>query len=120
VDPGLINAVAFAFSENRVRLLENIVFIALMKKYGDIFYHRDRYECNFLVRSGRTIVQAVQVTQSLQDDATRQREMRGLVEAMDAHGLDEGTIVTASESAETTVDGRAVHTVPIAEWLEEL
>jgi hypothetical protein len=120
VDPGLINAVAFAFSENRGRLLENIVFIALMKKYGDIFYHRDRYECDFLVRSGRTIVQAVQVTQSLQDDATRQREMRGLVEAMDAHGLDEGTIVTASESAETTVDGRAVHTVPIAEWLEEL
>jgi hypothetical protein len=46
--------------------------------------------------------------------------MRGLVEAMDAHGLDEGTIVTASESAETTVDGRAVHIVPIAEWLEEL
>jgi predicted AAA+ superfamily ATPase len=91
-----------------------------MKKYGDIFYHRDRYECDFLVRSGRTIVQAVQVTQSLQDDATRQREMRGLVEAMDAHGLDEGTIVTASESAETTVDGRAVHIVPITEWLEEL
>ncbi|MDI6866550.1 hypothetical protein [Methanoculleus sp.] len=63
------------------------------------------------VRSGRTIVQAVQVMQSLQDDATRQREMRG---------LDEGTIVTASESAETTIDGRAVHIVPTAEWLEEL
>jgi len=42
------------------------------------------------------------VTQSLQDDATRQREMRV---------LDEGTIVTASESAETTIDGRAVHIV---------
>ena len=120
VDPGLINAVAFAFSENRGRLLENIVFIALMKKYGDIFYHRDRYECDFLVRSGRTIVLAIQVTQSLQDDVTRHREIRGLVEAMDAHGLDEGTVVTASESAETTVDGRRVHIVSIAEWLDEL
>ncbi len=91
-----------------------------MKKYGDVFYHRDRYECDFLVRSGRTIVLAVQVTQSLQDDTTRRREMRGLVEAMDAHSLDEGTIVTASESAETIIDGRAVHIIPIAEWLEGL
>ena len=46
--------------------------------------------------------------------------MRGLVEAMDAHSLDEGTIVTASESAETIIDGRAVHIIPIAEWLEGL
>jgi len=46
--------------------------------------------------------------------------MRGLVEAMVAHGLAEGTVVTASESAETTIDGRTVRIVSIAEWLEEL
>lgn len=45
---------------------------------------------------------------------------RGLVEAMVAHGLADGTVVTASESAETTVDGRTVHIVSITEWLEEL
>ena len=97
LDTGLVNAVAFTFSENAGKLLENLVYIALRRKHGGIYYHKDQYECDFLVKSGRTIVQAVQVTWSLKEESTRKREIRGLVEAMDAYTLDGGVIVTASE-----------------------
>lgn len=117
LDTGLVNAVAFVFSENRGWLLENLVFMELKKRGSDLYYHKGRYECDFLIRSGRAIQQAVQVTQSLQDDRTKKREIRGLCEAMDAHGLREGTIITEAESEELNVDGRMIHVVPIYEWL---
>jgi len=119
LDTGLVNAVAFTFSENRGKLLENIVFIDLKKQYDSIYYHKDRYECDFLVKSGRAIVRAIQVTQSLHDVGTRKREIRGLCEAMDAHGLKEGTIITEAESEDVVVDGRIIHVVPIYAWLDQ-
>lgn len=118
LDTGLVNAVAFTFSENAGKLLENLVYIALRRKHGGIYYHKEQYECDFLVKSGRTIVLAVQVTWSLKEESTRKMEIRGLVEAMDAYTLDEGVIVTASESEELVVDGRAIHVVPLYEWLD--
>jgi hypothetical protein len=118
LDTGLINAVAFAFPENTGKLLENLVFITLKKKYGEVYYHKDRYECDFLIRSHTKIIQVLQVTQSLHDDSTRKREIRGLCEAMEAYALQEGTIITENESDELVVDGRTIHVVPIYEWLD--
>ncbi len=118
IDTGLINAVAFTFSENRGKLLENLVFITLKKQYDAVYYHKDRYECDFLVKSGGTIVRAIQVTQSLGDPNTRKREIRGLCEAMDAYGLAEGTIITEAESEDVVIDGRKIHVVPVYTWLD--
>lgn len=118
LDTGLVNAVAFTFSENAGKLLENLVYLTLRRKHSGIYYHKDRYECDFLVRSGRKIVRAIQVTWSLKEEATRKREVRGLVEAMNAYGLDEGIIVTASELEDVVVDGKTIRIVPVYEWLE--
>ena len=120
VDTGIISAVAFSFSDNRGRLLENAVFVALKKLPGEIFYHRDRYECDFVVFAHRKITHALQVTESLADPDTRAREIRGLCEAMEAYNLKEGTIVTLEESGRETVDGRLIRILPFSEWLETM
>jgi hypothetical protein len=118
LDTGLLNAVAFMFFRKPWATLENTVFIALKKTHGVIYYHKDRYECDFLVKVHRKIVRAIQVTEALENPATRTREIRGLCEAMEAYGLDEGTIVTMHDSGEEVHMDKKIHIVPIYEWLK--
>lgn len=118
LDTGLVNAVAFTFSENCGRLLENLVCSTLVKRYEEVYYHKGRYECDFVIRSHRAVIQVIQVTQSLHNEKTRAREIRGLCEAMNAYGLEEGTIITEDESEELVVDGNIIHVVPITTWLD--
>ncbi|MDO9035888.1 MAG: ATP-binding protein [Methanoregula sp.] len=120
IDTGIINSVAFSFSDNRGRLLENAVFMVLKKIQSEIYYHKDRYECDFLLKKNRKIVLAVQVTESLENPDTRTREIRGLCEAMDAYHLNEGIIITLNESGEEMVEGRCIRILPVYEWLDGL
>ena len=118
IDTGIINSVAFAFSENRGRLLENAVFMALKQKQSEVYYHRDRYECDFLIKTHLKITLALQVTESLENPDTRTREIRGLTEAMETYKLKEGLIITMAESEEEIVGGRHIRILPVYEWLE--
>jgi len=120
LDTGLINAVSFAFSENKERLLENLVFIALKRTYNEVFYHKGKYECDFIVKIGLLIVKAIQVTQSLKNQDTKKREIRGLTEAMDTYGLEEGIIITESESDKLLIDGRRIRIIPVYEWFFDM
>ncbi|MBI2575129.1 ATP-binding protein [Candidatus Woesearchaeota archaeon] len=119
VDTGLINSVSFKFSENRGRLMENLVFMTLVKDQKEVFYHKERHECDFLVREGRRIVQAIQVTVSLQDESVKKREMKGLLEAINSHNLPEGIIITETEKERFEIDGKKINVVPLYEWLEQ-
>jgi hypothetical protein len=118
IDTGIVSAVAFAFSGNRGNLLENAIFIALRKSSGDVYYHKNRYECDFLLFKNKKIVSAIQVTESLENPETKARELRGLHEAMDTYGLTEGTIITLQESGSEDADGKHIRIVPVADWLD--
>lgn len=119
LDTGLVNSVSFKFSENRGRLMENLIFMTLVKNQREIFYHKETNECDFVVRDGRKIVQAIQVTISLQDTSVKKRELKGLVEAMELYNLAEGFIVTEAEKETIDSDGKKIHIVPLYEWLEQ-
>lgn len=56
------------------------------------FYYNDNVECDFIVRDMAKTTTAYQVTISLKDLETRERELGGLISAMDAFGLKEGFI----------------------------
>lgn len=118
IDTGLINSVSFRFSENLGRLIENLVFVTLAEKQKEVFYHKDKHECDFLVKDGKKIVMAIQVTVSLKDENVKKRELKGLMEAINAHSLDEGYIVTESESGMLDAEGKNIHIVPLYEWAE--
>ncbi len=119
VDTGLINSISFKFSENRGRLMENLVFMSLVKKQKEVFFHKETSECDFLVREGRKIVQAIQVTTSLQDDTVKKRELKGLLEALDSYNLAAGFIVTEAEKETIELNGKKIVVVPLYEWLEQ-
>ena len=117
VDTGLVNAVSFQFSENKGMLIENLVFTHLVRQQKEIFYHREFYECDFLICENKKIVQAIQVTVSLKDGDVKKREFKGLIEAMKAHKLKEGFIITESEKESLEVDGLKIQVIPLYEWL---
>lgn len=122
IDTALARVLGFRTSEDTGRFLENMVFIELKRRYKEnIYYHQDEYECDFILREGIKIIQAIQVTQHLQDPNTKQREYRGLIDAMQAYNLNTGIILTENEQGEEklSVAGKTYHIqiMPIAQWL---
>jgi len=116
VDTGIVNAVSFQFSENKGRLLENAVFLELKRRYKDIYYFEDKNECDFVIKSGRTITQAIQVADYLSDPKTRKREIEGLLSAMDYFGLKKGFIITSDTEEQHTKEKKQITVIPFWRW----
>lgn len=85
----------------------------------EIYYHKEHYECDFIIKEGLDITTAIQVTLTLTDDGTRKRELRGLIEAMNTHDLKEGLIITENEHELITIDDKTLTVKPIYEWLND-
>lgn len=116
IDMGLINLISFKFSKNSGRILENIVFLELKRKNKDIFYHKEKSECDFIIKDKLKIVQAIQVTQNLDDD-NKSREIAGLLEACNRYKLKEGMILTYDQEEDLIVDGKKIVVEPVWKWL---
>lgn len=118
IDNGLVGQIGFGFSQNNGARLENAVYLELKRKGKELFYYNDKTECDFLVYHEHEITAAYQVTVSLSDAGTREREERGLVTAMDTFHLNEGYIITQDEYEEKQLsDGRMIHVVPFYRWV---
>lgn len=116
IDTGIINSVAFSFSDNFGRLLENVAYIELKRRGHVIYYHKNKNECDFVVKQGTKIIQAIQVTEIL-NQKTRDREVAGLVGAMEDYQLTSGTIVTFDQEEEIKVNKHIIKVMPIWKWL---
>lgn len=121
VDTGLANAVSFRFSEDLGRILETVVYCALKRSYSQIYFHKDKHECDFIIKDDLEITTAIQVTVSLKDPDTKQRELDGIIDAMKKYKLDSGLILTKDENGtlEQEVDGKicTISIQPIWKWL---
>jgi hypothetical protein len=119
VDTGIVNAITSKFSENIGRAIENVVYIELKRRKSDIFYYKGKKECDFLVRRGMKIIEAIQVTQTLSDLKTKERELAGLLEAMDKFNLNTGLIITQDQEDKIKVGKKTIKVVPLWKWLLE-
>ena len=118
VDNAIIKRIGFNATENNGVFLENLVFIELKRRGWDVYYYADKKECDFIVRKGLHISDAYQVTIKMDSPQTREREIAGVREAMQAYSLSKGYILTF-EGKETINfdDGTIVEVVPVWEWI---
>ena len=116
IDNGLAVANSASFSEDKGRMLENLVFLHLRRKYRDIYYFKERYECDFLIREKGKITGVFQVCLELNDD-NKDREIKGLQEALEKLNLDRGTILTFNQEDELIVSGKRIKIKPVWKWL---
>ncbi len=117
IDPALIRITGFRVSEDRGRLLENIVFLHLRMQTKEIYFHKEKKECDFILREGNQIVQAIQVAKTLEDPETKKREIEGVIEAMNTYHLREGIILTENEQDTIKMNGFVISVIPIWKWL---
>lgn len=117
IDSALIRTAGFRVSEDRGRLLENVVFLHLRMQSKEIYFHKEKKECDFVVREGNQIIQAIQVTTGLSDPDVKNREIEGLIEAMRAYDLQEGIILTENENDTIEIEEFQISVMPIWKWL---
>jgi predicted AAA+ superfamily ATPase len=119
IDVGLINAIAFKISKDIGKLYENIVFIELKRRgCKEVYYWKNKYECDFLVKENEKIKEAIQVCFKLTEE-NKERELNGLVETLKKFRLKQGLIITEDKEGEETVDKRKIKYIPLWKWLLE-
>ncbi len=83
---------------------------------GEVYYYKGRHECDFVVMRGQSITQAFQVCYSLTEQ-NREREIAGLLEAMDEFELSEGTIITDDVETVENYGDKSIRYVALWKWL---
>ena len=122
VDNGFVAAKAFSVTENLGRLLENQVFIELVRRGYDtektMFYYRSRNdkEVDFVLRQGAHIERLVQVCYDMNSPKTEKREVDAIVECAGELKCDNLTIVTYDDERTIEKDGYKINVVPIAKF----
>ena len=118
IDLAIHNYLTFGFSENRGRLLENLVFLALRRRGHPVFYYKTAqgYEVDLLVKD-KGKGQLIQVCHDLNRIDTFSREKKALVSGLQELGLTTGTIVTDHEKRVEKVGELTLNIVPAWEWL---
>ena len=115
IDSGLYRANSTSFTPNRGRILENQVFLDMRRHGLQVYYYKGKRECDFVVREGNSIVRAIQVCYDLDDD-NRNREFKGLIEAMETFGLQEGLLLTGNQDDEIEFSGKKIAIRPVWRW----
>ncbi|MBI4451757.1 ATP-binding protein [Candidatus Woesearchaeota archaeon] len=114
-DNGFISKISMKFTGDNGWLLENLVF-ATLKSEGDVFYYANRNECDFILAEDRRVKEAVQVCWNL-TQTNKERELGGLLEAMDRFKLKRGMILTNDQEEDIEVRGKKVAVMPVWKWL---
>ena len=126
VDNGFVAAKAFSLSDNLGRLLENQVFVELIRRGYDtdktMFYYRSRNdkEVDFVLRKGTHIDRLVQVCYDMSNTKTEKREVDSLTECAGELNCSKLVIVTNNEERVIEKDGYRIEVVPVAKWIVSL
>ena len=122
VDNGFVQAKAFSLSENLGLLLENQVFVELIRRGYDtektIFYYRSRNdkEVDFVLREENHVKALIQVCYDMSNEKTVKREVGSLIECAGELHCDNLFIVTASEENLIQKDGNTIRVIPISKF----
>lgn len=114
VDNGFVQSTAFNLSENLGRLLENQVFVELLRRGyipgQTLFYYRTRNdkEIDFVTRKGTKVEQLIQVCYDMTSEKTRKRELDALIEAAEELHCDHLLVITNSEQQDLIWEGKQI------------
>lgn len=123
IDNGFIRAKSFELSPNYGRLLENVVFVELLRRdYRpdlDLFYYRTRNnkEVDFLLRKGHLTEMLIQVCYDLSGIKTLKRETDSLTEASQETNCKNLLIISWDEEKVIENNDCRITIIPCYKWL---
>jgi len=119
IDTGFSNAISFNISQKTGANLENIIFLELRRKRAEIYYYKTEkgLEIDFLVPK-EGITELIQVSVTLENEATRKRELRVFKEAKrELRGELKMMLVTLDSSETIEYDGMKIEIINVLEFL---
>ena len=125
VDNGFVSTTAFNISENLGRLLENQVFVELIRQGYDIentlFYYRSRNdkEVDFVTRKGVKVEKLIQVCYDLTSERTRRREIDALIEVAGELKCQTLQIISYQHKETIKEKGFTIQVIPFIEWVNK-
>jgi predicted AAA+ superfamily ATPase len=123
IDNGFIKARSFELSPNYGRLLENVVFIELLRRNFkpelDLFYYKTRNdrEIDFLCRKGHLVEQLIQVCYDISGAKTMKREIEVLLEASSELNCTNLILITWDKEEVISKNGIDIQIVSAYKWL---
>jgi hypothetical protein len=115
IDTGFGDANSLSFSNDTGRLFENAVYLQLRRKFKELYYFREKGECDFVVKENDKVTHAIQVCAEVTQE-NLPREVNGLVEALLFFELGEGVIITINQEDEIVRDEKKIHLIPAWKW----
>jgi predicted AAA+ superfamily ATPase len=115
IDTGLLASIEFSFSENLGKLFENAILLEFLKQGREIYYFMDKVECDFIVNENNNLF-PFQVCYNLDNNETKEREIKGLVAACNKLSIEEGTIITFDQKEELIYKGIKIKILPMYEY----
>ncbi len=115
IDNGFIKINSVSFNDDNGRLLENMVFMQLRRQTPEIYYFMEKNECDFVVFQQGKIQGLYQVCWQL-DQNNMDREISGLMEAMNYFGQPTASIITQNQSDTFVIGEKTIKAQPFHEW----
>ena len=115
IDNGLHLAVSPSSQTDLGRRLENMVYGELRRRHAanQLFYYSNAgHECDFLVCDKNQPVALYQVCLELNED-NEERELKGLLQAMEDLHIDTGTMLTLDQEDEIKQEGKRLEVRPV-------
>ena len=122
VDNGLVTANSDQTRSQQGALLENLVFIELLRRGNvanlSLFYAQTaaNNEVDFYLPNSKSGAELIQVCYSFDNPLTIERELRSLKQAAQEFNATKLTIVTHSSESMHEVNGIVVNVVPAVKW----
>ncbi len=120
IDNGLRSSILIPQSSDNGKNLENSVFMQLNRNRlpsDKISYYQGNAECDFVLQHEDKVTQLIQVTWNMTDNETREREIKGLLEASATTGCDNLLIITRDEESRLEKERKAIQVIPAWKWL---
>jgi len=117
IDNGFIKINSVSFNDDNGRLLENMVFMQLRRQTSEIYYFMEKNECDFVVFQQGKIQRLYQVCWQL-DQNNMDREISGLMEAMNYFDQPTACIITKNQSDTFVIGKKTIKAQPFHEWAE--
>jgi predicted AAA+ superfamily ATPase len=117
IDSGIVKVASTTFTEDRGRLLENLIYWELRRRGKELYYfNENKAECDFVVMKNEKLEQVIQVCYELSPE-NREWEIRGLKEAMDFFEIKKGVIVSFNQKDAFMHNGKRVEVLPAWKFL---
>lgn len=113
-DQGLRNFVSFKFSKDLGKIVENIVFIELIRRNKNVFYWKNKGEVDFVVKNDDNTLCAINVTFS---DNINERELKSLIE-FKSNFKKTDNLILLTKDIEKHENG--IKYIPLWKWLLDL